>query len=237
MSIKTVRLFLSVGLLSLITICQSKGAPLPYGFTPHPVVSAKSVYPEFKQSAFPKPLKRDPSVNLYVTSDKELKIHSAKKILEALGFKVSSVRGIKTKSGVAEQPVGRENGFLGAKNRIASLENTVGDELASQSLNMIVSIENFVQELPAETCVDMAAIVIKDTQGQVYDYLSSGVLAPIEAYREASRHKTQDPTGFSKTVGEVLKEQSPSIDSSNWHPLFTDPSQSRESIILAPFTH
>ena len=135
-------------------------------------------------------------------------------------------------------------GSLGARNRIKSLEITIADKRVENPTSMIISIENFMQEIQpgviegcGEACVDIAAIVLKDPAGNFYHFLSDGVLAPIEAYRKAEKHngENKDPTGFSRVVAEFLKDQDPQIEVANWHPLFTNPSRSREDIIVEPF--
>ena len=106
-------------------------------------------------------------------------------------FQDATVVGVKTSSGVPEQPL-EEQTERGADNRLAEAKRLKPDA------DMYVGIENGIF-FEHGNYVDKACIVIENKAGEQYVEYSLGVVFPIASFFEAKRQ------GFDNiTVGQVM---------------------------------
>lgn len=206
-----------------------------------------------------------PQIELFVTSEKELKWRPAVNFVVNLmrsnwpDFSENDItlRTLKVDSGIAEQPIGRNAGVLGARGRCSDLRITSALESAKASGEnvMVVSFENTIaieslnREMPkewqelygtnyldAQNCipVDIAAVCFKAAIGkEFYECVgfSDGVTLPLKYLEEAasSTQNAQAQHGYDITCGKLIARDS-GLPDTNWHLGFTG--QSRDQLLI-----
>jgi mannose/fructose/N-acetylgalactosamine-specific phosphotransferase system component IIB len=171
-------------------------------------------------------------VHIIVTSEKQLKLDAAENIVKLNPrFKESTfvVKGFKSSSGIAEQPISMEAGEKGALNRIQSTKNLPSfQEYLKQiddndSVVIFVSIENyFTKPNQNNSSFDHAMVLIENEYKDIFKYVSNGVELNGEFYQKALlKGETIDGTGLNVTLGEVFSEVYPEVSSSDWHGFVT----------------
>jgi non-canonical (house-cleaning) NTP pyrophosphatase len=112
----------------------------------------------------------------------EHKIGALRKVIKDLGI-TAEVTGCKVSSGQNEQPVGYDEGRLGALTRARNAFATGHHEVNN---TFFVGIESFIVSDGKTSCLDMASIVICNFDGQVVsESTSPGVQFPMDAYLTA----------------------------------------------------
>lgn len=111
-----------------------------------------------------------------------------------------TVKGVEAISGVNEQPVGLEEIFQGAQNRLQEAKR-----LAQEVYDFAVGIENGILPVEAgarEIWFDVGLVIVENKRGQQSFSLSPGVVFPSWAVEEARKR------GFATTtVGTVIFEK------------------------------
>ncbi len=184
-----------------------------------------------------------------VTSTKKVKTGPVENLCQELFGTTKNWRleGIKTASGVPEQPYGKDEGLLGARQRAQSPQiiERLQQIRREGKLALVFSIENYLErestnlELPEkwivrfgrqylnsqrQWVVDRSAISIELHYGEEQTQLSlisDGVILPIK-YLEAAEANPER----SRTAGHFI-HQDLGLDSGNWHQDFTDISRAQ----------
>jgi len=175
---------------------------------------ANEIYPKFKNSSTHMLINKKQDINVLVTSNAELKVKAAAMIFKD-NFKVSDnklkIYGVKTMSGVSEQPIGLDQAIHGAKNRINDLKRQ--DKYENNKGSYIVSIENFFTELRKDhKPTDHALVIIEEPSGEQHIYLSAGVEISQNLYNAALQHND--------TIGEELARKY-NVRANDWHAYVT----------------
>jgi non-canonical (house-cleaning) NTP pyrophosphatase len=181
------------------------------------------------------------NVNVFVTSNKKLKIEATKLIFSKNKRLANSnlfFHGYSCPSDIAEQPLSVINGEKGATNRLKNIK--IPEEFQnSKTPYFICSIENFFTEPEIEIPTDHAFVVIQNEKGEVYRYISDGVEICREIYDETLKKGVVE-TGSLFTIGDTLSKEFEDLDSSNWHKDVTKTEKysgiTREEQILTSFS-
>jgi non-canonical (house-cleaning) NTP pyrophosphatase len=172
-------------------------------------------------------------VHILVTSEKQLKLEAAENIVKLNPrFKESTLvlKGFKSSSGIAEQPISMEEGEKGAFNRIQSTKNLTSfkeylNQIQDKEEGMIfVSIENYFTKPNQEnSSFDHAMVLIENEFKDIFKYVSDGVELNGDFYQKAllKGGEASDGTGLNVTLGEVFSEEFPEVPSSDWHGFVT----------------
>jgi non-canonical (house-cleaning) NTP pyrophosphatase len=208
-----------------------------------PLHTPFEIYPEFKQSPKLYHNAKAKFVTVVVASTKELKIKAAEKFFDnnrSFSHKRIEVIGVKADSGIAEQPIGLENGILGATNRIKNAKLLVTNKKQKLSKDTYyVAIENFFSQPTSEhNPTDHAVVVIEAPDGKQYIYLSQGVEVTTEIYEHVvnPENMTADGTGAKTTIGEYLASKN-KVDAADWFHLFTTKDYNRQQQISSAFKY
>jgi len=170
--------------------------------------------------------------SIIVTSASAIKVETVKKVFKTLfPDREFDVVGVKTKSGVNEQPVGEET-ELGANNRIADAENIVG---LNEVPHAFVSIENGIFKISNNRYEDKAVVTIKLPNGQTFSETST---RGVEFPEEVVQATLQKEGGFAKnTVGSTIAEEfagkGVTINKQDPHSALTNGEFSREDQIIS----
>ena len=140
-------------------------------------------------------------IKIIVGSTSQHKIGAIDEVFEEVfpNYQIK-IRGIKTISGVNEQPVGFEEISKGAQNRLNEAKR-----LTQEVYDFIIGIENGI--LPVESgkrviWFDVGWVVIEDKEGEQSYGLSSGIEFPQEYVDKAKE------AGFeTTTVGEIIAKE------------------------------
>jgi non-canonical (house-cleaning) NTP pyrophosphatase len=136
---------------------------------------------------------------IVVGSESQLKLNSVNLAVKRCRLNNVSVTGIKTKSGVNEQPVGLEETLKGALNRARAVQKANRGVVA-------IGIESgvFVRSEKGTTVVEDKTVVVlisADRKNSTHK-ISEPVTLPTECFYEAQKR------GFKKTtVGSVISER------------------------------
>ncbi len=190
------------------------------------VHAQNTVYPQFKANVGDLVINKNQPIDVLVTSNSAVKVKAAKAIFTDK-FKISAsklnIKGVKTKSAVAEQPIGLDEAIQGAKNRITDLKQRL--KLESNSHPYIVSIENFFTELRQDSNpTDHALVIIEDPNGKQFTYLSVGVEINKEIYSSALQNGV--------TIGDILARRY-NVSANDWHGYVTANKIDRQQQILS----
>lgn len=179
------------------------------------IKAANEIYPMFKSDSKQIFIDKKQAINVLVTSNSEIKIKAAEAIFKRK-FKVSDnmlkINGIKTMSGVAQQPIGIDAAIAGAKNRINNLKQYY--KYDNNKKPYIVSIENFFTELHKDrNPTDHALVIIEEPNGMQHIYLSVGVEISQDLYNSAQQQN-------GATIGEMLSRKY-NVRANDWHAYVT----------------
>ena len=139
-----------------------------------------------------------------------------------LGLAKVAVRGVKARSGVAEQPVGESAGVRGARTRVAEAKAAARAGTSARRRVLVVGVENYVEMFEPGKWWDRAAVVALDAAtGREVVQLGATVAFPADVAEEARRRTRADSatreSGFDVTVGRVLSERNPAYVHDDWH--------------------
>jgi len=160
--------------------------------------------------------------NLFIASNSPIKKNAVKNAACASleNLTLNNIHGHSTTSGISEQPIGQEETYTGAQNRLQQLEAYIianSEEFdTNRKYNFLISIESGVMKSPpgppSAYYYDIAWIIIKDLlSSKVISLPSLGV--PIETkYVEHSRKLKQE-----KTCGLLMAEDGEVSDAKDPH--------------------
>jgi non-canonical (house-cleaning) NTP pyrophosphatase len=205
------------------------------------IIPAAIVFPNFQQG---NPIINYPvsnKINVIIASTSDIKVNATKKFFNNNHeFKNTKINyePLKSASNIAEQPIGLDNGILGATNRINNakmLESEVGER--NKTPSYYVAVENFFSEMPATgKPTDHALLIIETPDGKRNVYLSDGVEVCRDIYEIVITplNFTLDHTGTKSTIGEYLAFNY-RIDPADWFGYVTDQPYNREQQIATAF--
>lgn len=172
--------------------------------------------------------KEVPESVYFVASTSRHKIGAVENVLRELATR-GTVEGYKAASGVNEQPVGHEETFQGAKNRLKNLEEVLIENKSLTESAVLVSFESGIYEVGGRW-VDIGYVVVKQGE-RVAVAPSAGVEFPKEYVEEAKRR------GFeTATVGSVMAERLGNPDiGTDPHAYLTGGKITRNDLLQAAF--
>ncbi len=197
---------------------QLVAAPKNQGLTPQAATEIKTLY-------------QGRHIEVFVTSDKALKMQAAKEAVEAWAKHLFSepmevsVQGFKVSSDIDEQPHGLEHTRKGALNRLNNLKYELLN-METESLVVLVSLENGImqEEVPnlknpeiflsdgqvwVDRCVAKVQIWL-DRKSWELDAVSEGVTTPKAEVAKA------EASNWTKTAGTFI-EETYGFPNADWH--------------------
>jgi hypothetical protein len=202
------------------------------------LVPASQAYPDFCAPPAFVPVSGD--VHVVIASDNPVKVNAVKELFARnprFGHVEKTFYPIKVSSEIADQPIGRVNGSLGALNRIKQAKRWA--DIEGFSNVYVCGIENYFEAPPRESFAegwqkflknssrndmdpprDHAFVLVQNPDGQLFEAISVGVAITWEAYDEAIKYMKVNEvqrrsTGYSKTIGAYLHERY-GFDKSDW---------------------
>lgn len=207
------------------------------------IIPANVVYPNFKQGDHLTNAASGGKIIVIIASTSDIKVNATRQFFSSdPEFKNASIiyDPVKANSNIAEQPIGLQNGILGATNRINNVKQ-FQEKYGSSSKSIIyyVSIENFFSEMPATgDPTDHALVIIESPDGKQNMYLSDGVQISRDIYEIVVNpgNFTADNTGTRSTIGEYLAFTY-RINSADWFAFVTNKPYDRAEQIASAFEH
>ncbi|CAG2115249.1 unnamed protein product, partial [Medioppia subpectinata] len=157
-------------------------------------------------------------INVMVTSDKESKISPIRESFQRV-FGRATVSGHSAQSlSIASQPIGFDNGFRAAKERIQTLRMDTSSIARNQ---VIVSIENFIVDINGDKWYDVGCLVLDDpVMGINIEVYTQMTPIPNECVNQMRFETPTDyplkSTGYSVTVGAVMAQKL-NVSPEEWH--------------------
>ncbi|HXF90963.1 MAG TPA: DUF84 family protein [Candidatus Nitrosotenuis sp.] len=187
-------------------------------YGPAQVVPAIQSYPDWiaKPSDSLPPVAKD--ILVIVTSDNPVKVAAAQALFkENSRFSHSKITFIplKTKSGIAEQPLGIVYGRMGALNRIEDARKNPMIAHCLAQPHYFCSIENFFTSPKEVDACDHAYIIVASSYLLTYETVSDGIKIAKEVYQQALKEGDMESTGCSRTIGEYLHNKF-GLDRKDW---------------------
>jgi non-canonical (house-cleaning) NTP pyrophosphatase len=156
------------------------------------------------------------SIRVCVCSDKEVKIEAVKELF-SLNPRYSSCSitcfGLKTSSGIAEQPIGQENGRKGALSRIESAVQAVSSSEHAEVY--FCAVENYFDVTNLGSATDYAYVIVRTLNGTLFESVSLGIQINVNLFYDATHDAENLDSGLSITVGSFL-EATYGFNGSDW---------------------
>ncbi|XP_063996432.1 protein PRRC1 [Pogoniulus pusillus] len=166
-------------------------------------------------------IKSGGELDIVVTSTKEVKVAAIRDAFQEV-FGMAVVTGEAAQSNIAPQPVGYAAGLKGAQERIDSLRRTG----VIHEKQPAVSVESFIEELLPDKWFDIGCLIIDDPiHGIHLEAFTQATPVPLQYVQQAKSLTPQDYnlrwSGLLVTVGEVLENNIPNVNRTDWHMVFT----------------
>eukprot|EP00026_Physarum_polycephalum_P019730 Phypoly_transcript_21883.p1 GENE.Phypoly_transcript_21883~~Phypoly_transcript_21883.p1 ORF type:complete len:178 (+),score=25.93 Phypoly_transcript_21883:21-554(+) len=159
---------------------------------------------------------------VYVASLSPIKVSAVSEVVGELLSGHFEVHGLHTESGIDDQPVGLEETFTGANNRVTHAKTLVTD-----SYLFIIGIENGIVQVGGKW-VDLAVVLVSNAEGDTFLSTSTGVVFDTK-YVEMAKEK-----GFDKhTVGSIMaKAYGKGCSSTDPHEYLTSGAVPRKATLI-----
>lgn len=155
-----------------------------------------------------------------------LKLEAMEAACDRCGITKPFIEGYPISSGQNEQPFGYEEIYAGAFARAKGVRAQCPDDIAVGIENGIIPCFFPTDFFPTNVCgMDVAVVVVIDTEGKRYVDMSTGVFVfpdAIEMIRES---------GFQKTWGELFAAEDPDCDPKDPHSYVTNGKQARKELL------
>ncbi len=144
------------------------------------------------------------SVRVAVASTQEQKVRAARAFASKVFGIQASVEGLSVESGVAKQPIGQEEGVLGAQNRL--------NALSGKSYAVKLAVENFIDG-EKESHYDQAAILVSGQKSQTASVaFSQKVRVPEQFVNNLSLDET-----VGERISATYAAKGIDLSPNNWH--------------------
>lgn len=167
--------------------------------------------------------------HVMVASDNPLKIEIARRAFKKIfPDKLFSINGIKSVSGVPEQPMSNAETLRGAKNRLAYIEGINAKEDSQyEPADYLISMEGGVENRSVNELVEFAHILVKDMKTENVGWAKTVEFRVPKPIADIVRSGGEIGPAADKVFGtENCKQHSGSI------PLFTDGVIDRQSVYI-----
>ncbi|XP_031607174.1 protein PRRC1 [Oreochromis aureus] len=166
-------------------------------------------------------MKSGGDIDIVVTSDKEMNVGAVRDAFQEV-FGLAMVTGESGQSNIAPQPVGYAAGVKGAQERIDSLRRAG----VIHERQPVVSLENFIAELFPDKWFDIGCLILEDPGQNIHiEVFTQATPIALEHVQQAQSMTPPDYSlrwsGLSVTVGEVLEQNLPNINRTDWHQAMT----------------
>ncbi len=170
---------------------------------------------------------------IIVGSESPIKLEAVQDALNALKLQINDIVGIKTNSGVPEQPFGFVNGWKGARNRVQEAIRKFTEKTGDG--DWFLGIENMIYAGPVQDSCgaqynDLACITLKPgpfcaDNHLIYEAMSASVQIPRE-FVEKSRESQ-----WGITAAEFMSAEHPEMNPKDPHLWITHGVVSRQKIL------